>query len=130
MKVPNHSGLEIRVLAPHLHADRVQAITRSVARDLQRLSDVAVVVPEEEGAPGTRGALTQIGRFLLRTFAGADGAGAVDVLSSWVQRDKGIQFELKLPDGTHVVYSDKSADAAGRAKVLSMLASASDRAKS
>ncbi len=94
---------------------RLDALSRDMARDLSRGGLVRAKPVEAPTAPGERGVAAKIGELLLDAIGGAGlktaaeiSKGLSEVLKAYLVREKSLKIELVLPDGTRLSLDAKN----------------------
>ncbi|MFL4471145.1 hypothetical protein ACERZ8_15110 [Tateyamaria armeniaca] len=94
-------------IALTLHSDGLsdsatQARLRQLAREIEARSDAKTELARGDATPGTKGDAVTIGTLLMTLMTSGAAVAALNVLKSWVEKDKTISFSLKRSDGTEI----------------------------
>jgi hypothetical protein len=105
-------------LEADLAPDRLNKLTRDLMGDLGRVGMRSRPM-ETPGAPGERGVMTVIGKFVIETlFSGKTATALLDVLKAYLARERSLRISIIKPDGTKIEIDTKNVGSAAVAQFL------------
>jgi|SRR5271165_2942757 len=78
----------------------IDRLTRELLRDIRADVDPTAELPKSEGTAGSKGDVTFIGQVAMSLISGGVIGKLVEQLTSYLNRNRKIVFEVQKPDGT------------------------------
>ena len=115
-------------LEADLRDERVADLSRELSRDLQRGTDLEVEEVTRPAEPGERAVgAPLLGRIALTFITAGSATALINVLQSYVERDRGLRFRFSSGDGTTLELDADHLDAENVASALEQLRQFVDR---
>jgi hypothetical protein len=104
------AGQSLQLIATaDIPEEKLDALTRDLARDLSRNRGMMAKLPEVPAGQGERGVASKIGEIVVDFIGGAGlktagevAATLAEVLKAYLVREKTLKIRMALPDGTKV----------------------------
>lgn len=91
-------------LSVSLHSDalspaQLQEMTRALRTDIERHTDARAEIPEDAAEAHHKGEPVSLGLLLVTLMTSGTAAAIVNVLKSYVERDRSVSLTVEGPDG-------------------------------
>lgn len=113
--------LELILTSPLLRDETVTTLTRDLARTLEREPEINVEIPTRPPSEGSKGEPITIGLLLLTFISSGAAVALLNVLKSYVERERSLRIILKKADGTHVEVDAKNLNEEQERRILEQL---------
>jgi hypothetical protein len=80
----------------------MQARMRQLSREMQARADVKTEQARGPAQAGAKGEPITIGALLVTFISSGAAVAALNVLKSWIEKDKSLSFTIKKADGTEI----------------------------
>ena len=99
------SDVEVILRSDTLTDAALQARMRQLSREMQARAEVKTEAARGPAEDGTKGDAVTIGALLVTFMSSGAAVAALNVLKSWIEKDKTLNFTLKRADGTEITVS-------------------------
>ena len=92
-------GIALQISSAKLSDDRLQALAVNLCEKINKETNIAAEIAEGHFQEGAKGEPITLGLIILTFLAGGSAVALLDVLKSYIDKDRSIEIGILEPNG-------------------------------